>query len=112
MLTFPSCETRLELENRSVGRERQCFETRLFLGEGLVDDALRGGMDPGIGHRVQPVLKLSVGIVEVAERTSEEEVLAKIAERPLDLALRFCPIRPAGTRLEAVMSGKVEETAV
>src|SRR5215211_2626095 len=85
---------------------------RLFLGEGLVDDALRGGMDPGIGHRVEPMPQLSVEIVEVAERASEEEVLAKIAERPLDLALGLGPVRPAGFGLEAVMPGKVDEAAV
>src|SRR4030088_2227113 len=64
-----------ELENRSVGRERQRFEIRLFLGEGLVDHALRGRVDPGIGDRVEPVPELNVEIVEVAERAAGEELL-------------------------------------
>ena len=43
---------------------------------------------------------------------AEEEVLADVAERPLDLALRFGPIGPAGARLKAVMAGEVDEGAV
>ena len=43
---------------------------RLFLGEGFVDDALRGGVDTGIGDVVEPTAELSVEIVEVAERTA------------------------------------------
>src|SRR5215475_8962507 len=90
-----------ELENRSVGRERQRFEMRLFLGESLIDDALGGGVNPGIGDRVEPVPELTVEIVEVAECAAEEEVLANITERPLHLALGFRSIGPAGAGLEA-----------
>jgi hypothetical protein len=61
---------------------------RLFLGEGFVDDALRGGVDTGIGDVVEPTAELSVEIVEVAERTAEEEVLANVAERPFNFARR------------------------
>jgi hypothetical protein len=69
-------------------------------------------VDTGIGDRVEPMPELSVEIIEVAERTAEEEVLANIAERPLDLALGLGPVRPAGFGLEAVMPGKVDEAAV
>ena len=85
---------------------------RLFLGEGFVDDALRGGVDTGIGDVVEPTAELSVEIVEVAERTAEEEVLANVAERPFNFALGLGPVRPAGTGLETVMPGKIEEAAV
>jgi hypothetical protein len=76
-----------ELENRSVGRERQRFEMWLFPGEGFVDDALRGRVDTGIGDRVEPMPELSVEIIEVAERTAEEEVLANNS----GTAARPCP---------------------
>jgi hypothetical protein len=39
-----------ELDNRSVGGERQRFEMRLFLGEGFVDDTLGGRVNPGISE--------------------------------------------------------------
>jgi hypothetical protein len=76
-----------ELENRSVGHERQRFEMWLFPGEGFVDDALRGRVDTGIGDRVEPMPELSVEIIEVAERTAEEEVLANNS----GTAARPCP---------------------
>src|SRR5689334_2678744 len=53
--------------------------------------------------------ELVVQVVEVAERATEKEVLADVAERPLDLALRFGAIGPAGAGLEAVMAGEVDE---
>jgi hypothetical protein len=85
---------------------------QLFLAEGFVDDELRGRVDPGIGDRVEPVPQLRVEIIEAAERAAEEEVLANIAERPLNLALGFGPVGPAGFGLKAVMAGEVEQTAV
>ena len=101
-----------ELEDRSVGGERQRLEDRLLLGEGFVDDALCGRVHTGIGDRVEPVPELGIEVVEVAERCAQEEVLANVAERPLDLALGLGPIRPAGARLEAVVPRKVEKGAV
>ena len=56
--------------------------------------------------------ELRVEIVEVAEAAAEEEVLADVAERPLDLALRLGPVRPAGLRQEAVVAGELEQGAV
>ena len=56
--------------------------------------------------------ELLVEVVEIAERAAEEEVLADVAEGPLDLALRFRPIGPAGARLKTVMTGEVDEGAV
>jgi len=40
-----------QLEDRSEGRQRQQFEVQLLLGEGLVDDALGGGVNTRIGNR-------------------------------------------------------------
>ena len=77
--------------------QRQWHQRRLFLGEGLVDDPTGGGVHPRIGDRIEPMPKLGIEIVEIAERAAEEEVLADVAERPLDLALRLRPDR-AGMR--------------
>ena len=43
---------------------------------------------------------------------AEEEVLADVAERPLDLALRFGPVGAAGSGQEAVVLGERNERAV
>ena len=40
-----------------------------------------------IGHRIEPMLQLSIQIVEIAEAAGEEEVLADRAIGSLDLAL-------------------------
>ena len=86
--------------------------TRLFLGEGLVDDAAGRGVNARIGDRIQPMAELTVQIVEIAEGPAEEEVLADVAERPLDLALGLGPIGPAGAGLEAVMAGEIDKRAI
>ena len=41
-------------------------------------------MHTRIGDRVEPVPHLDIEVVEIAERGAEEEVLADVAERPLD----------------------------
>ena len=69
-------------------------------------------MHARVGDHIEPSTELRVQIVEIAEGAAEEEVLANVAERPLDLALGFRPIGPAGARLEAVMAGEVDEGAV
>jgi len=55
---------------------------------------------------------LGVQVVEIAEGAGEEEVLANVPIGPLNLSLGFRPIRSAGLRLEAVMSGEVDERAI
>jgi len=42
-----------------------------------------------VGHGIEPGDELSVEVVEVAEAAAEKEVLADIAERPLDFPLVF-----------------------
>ena len=39
---------------------------RHFLGEGLVDDALRSRVQPSIGNRIKPPAKLDIEIVKIA----------------------------------------------
>src|SRR5271168_131261 len=56
--------------------------------------------------------ELVVEILEIAKDAAEKEVLADVAERPLDLTLRFCAIGPTGARLKAVMTGEVDKGAV
>ena len=69
-------------------------------------------MHARVGDHIEPMTELLVQVVEIAEGAAEKEVLADVAERPLDLALRFGPIGPAGARLEAVVPGEVDEGAV
>ena len=54
-----------------------------------------------VGDAVEPVAELAVEVIEIAERATEEEVFADVAERPLDLALRLGAIGPAGPGREA-----------
>ena len=70
---------------------KKLFKLRTFLGETLGDDTPGRGMHAHIGNLVEPLSQLLVEIVEVAEQAGEEEVLADVAERPLDLALRLGP---------------------
>ena len=102
----------LEPENRAERHQRQGLELRLLLGEGLGDDPAGGGVDPRVGDRVEPVAELGVQVVEVLERAGEEEVLADVAVRPLDLALGLGPVGPAGLGVEAVVAGEVDQRPV
>ena len=77
----------LELEQRVEGEGRQGLQFGLLGGEGFRDDPLGGAVQPDIGDRRKPVVELGVEIVEIAEGAAEEEVLADVAEWPLDLAL-------------------------
>ena len=81
-----------------VGDCRQRRQARRFLREGFVDDPARCGVNARIGHLGTPRLELGVQIIHVPEASRQEEVLADIAERPLDLALRFRAIWPASPR--------------
>jgi hypothetical protein len=60
-------------------------------------------VQPDVGDHRKPVIELRVEIVEIAEGAAEEEVLADVAERPLDFALGLGAIGPAGSGQEAVM---------
>jgi len=101
-----------QLQERAEGRQRQQFEVRLLFGEGLVDHTLGGGVHSRIGNRIEPMPQLGVQVVEVAERAGEEEVLADVPIRPLDLAFGFGPVRSASLWLEAIVPGEVNERAV
>src|SRR5262249_37081082 len=89
---------------------------RLQLGllgrESLGDDALGGAVNADVGDPIEPIDELRVEVLEVAEAAAEKEVLADIAERPLDLSFGFCPIGSAGARLEAIMLRQREQRAV
>ena len=78
----------LERQNGIEGSEGQRLQLPLLCREGLRDDPLRRAVQPHIGD-VEPVPKLIVEVLEVAERARQEEVLADVAERPLDFTLRL-----------------------
>src|SRR5208282_4302070 len=69
------------------------LELGTFLGEMLGDNAPGRCVDARVGHLIEPLTELHIEIVEVSEAPAEEEVLTDVAERPLDLSLRFGPIR-------------------
>ena len=60
-------EPSFELQHRAIGSKWQWLQRRLFFGEGLVDDPLRGRVHPRIGDRVEPVTELDIEVVEIAE---------------------------------------------
>lgn len=76
-----------ELEQSVEGHRRQRLEIGLLGGEGLCHDPLCRGVQPDIGDAAEPSLQLRVQIIEIPEGACEEEVLADIAERALDLSL-------------------------
>ena len=102
----------LELEHGIEAMLGQRLQLRLLGGERLGDDALGRAMDADVGDGVEPIGELSVEIVEIAEAASEEEVLADVAERPLNLALGFGPVRPAGAGLEAIVLRQRQQRAI
>ena len=102
----------LKLEHGAERHQRQGLEHELLFGKGFVDDALGRRMHARVGHRPEPMGELSVQVVEIAEQAGEEEVLADVAERPLDFPLGLGPVGAAGLRMEAVMCGTVDQRAV
>ena len=102
----------LKPEDCWVAGKRQGLERTPFFDKRLVDHPPGRRMHARIGNRVEPMPQLTIQIFEIAEGAGEKEVLPDIAERPLDLAFRLCPVGPAGARLEAVMAAQIEERAI
>jgi hypothetical protein len=102
----------LELEQRVEGKRRQLLQFGLLGSKSIRDDALGGAVQPDIGDCRKPVVELGVEIVEIAEAAAEEEVLADVAEWPLDLALGLGAIRPAGPGQEAVVLAERHQGAI
>jgi hypothetical protein len=97
------------------GLERACcqrLQRRTLLGEMLGHNAPGRRMGARIGNLVEPLAELLIEIVEVAEAPAEEEVLADVAERTLDLALCLGPIRLARLWQVAVVAGEREQRAI
>ena len=76
-----------QLEHSVEAMLGQRLQFGLLGRECLGDDPLGGAVDADIGDGTEPVDELSVEVLKVAEATAEKEVLADIAERPLDLSL-------------------------
>jgi hypothetical protein len=99
-----------ELQHGVEAMLRQFLQLWLLGVERFGDNTLGGAVDPDVGDGVEPVDQLRVEIFEVAEAATEEEVLSDIAERSLDLALGFGPVRTTGTRLEAIVRGQRQQS--
>lgn len=83
-----------------------------LLGESFVDDMPYGGVNPRVCDRVQPVTQLGVQVFEIAKGPGQEEVLANVAERPLDPAFRFGAVRPTRLGMKTIVAGKIDESTV
>ena len=102
----------LQPQDGPEGGQRQRPQEGMLLGKGLHDNAARGGMNARVGHGGQPVLQLPVQVLEIAKGAGQEEVLADVAEGPLDLAFGLGPVRAAGFGMEAEVPGQVDQRAV
>ena len=79
----------IELEDRAERDQRQVQQCRPLLDERLIHDPAGRCMKARVGDIAQPVFKLQIETVEIAEDATEEEVFADVAEWPFDFALRF-----------------------
>ncbi len=84
-------------QNRFIRVRGQSQKIRCLFGKMLIHDPLCGRMLPRVGDGRAPFLELGIQIFNVAEAAPQEEVLPDIAERPLDFAFRFGPIRLTST---------------
>ena len=82
-----------------------------LLGEMLGDNALGRGMDARIGDLIEPLAELRVEIVEKTKAATEEEVLADVTQRALDLSLGFGRVWLPLLWQETVVAGKLEQGA-
>jgi hypothetical protein len=102
----------LQLEHAAVGCQRHRPQHRAFLSERLIDHTFSGRVGARVGHRIEPVTQLDIEVFEIAEAAGEEEILADVAERPLDLPLGLGAIWAAGLRLEAKMPRQIDQASV
>ena len=92
--------------------DRQRSQRAPLLGEVLEHDAACRAMQPAVGDLVEPLAELQVEVVEVAEAAGQEEVLAHVAERPLDSSLGLGPVGAAGPGHGAVVGGEIQQLVV
>src|SRR6266576_1904678 len=101
-----------QLEHGVEAMLGQRLQFGLLGRESLSDDPLGGAVDADVGDGTEPVDELSVEVIEVAKAATKKEVLADIAERPLDLPFCLGSIGSAGARLEAIMLRQREQRTV
>ncbi len=93
----------LNAQHRVEASCGQSLQVRLLFTEVLDNDAPSGAVAAYISYRIEPVAQLPVHVVNILEAARQVEVSTDVAVRPLDLALGFCPVSPAGAGHEAVM---------
>ena len=88
----------LHTQHRGVRMHGHRLERFSLLGERFVDPPPGRAMHALVGHRRAPVPELGIQIVQVGELGAEEEVLAHVAQHPLDFALgEGCQLQPIRT---------------
>ena len=71
-----------------------------------------GGMNPNIGHRVEPDPQAVVQRLKWQERLTQQEATADVLDAVFHLAFSLGPVRSAGSGLKPVAAGKVQEPRV
>lgn len=87
-------------------------EERLFKREGFSDGDVETGAPSVGGDTLAPGVSLGIEIVEVAEAAGGKEVVADIANGPLDAALLIAPGNGHWTGIITMMGGKGEQRGV
>jgi hypothetical protein len=77
----------LQLKHGVEAPCREALQLRLLGGEGFGNDPLCRAVHTDVGDGIKPVDQLDIEIFQIAEAPAQEEVLADIADRPLDLPL-------------------------
>lgn len=96
-------DTPLNRQHRAVGIRWQLSQGRELLGECLINNASRRGMDARVCNLHPPSFELCVEIIQIPERPTEEKVLPDVAEWPFYLAFRLGPISLTGARRAVIM---------
>ena len=95
-------------QGRGVVGQRQ--QTWRLIGEHLAHGAVRlAGAAPVGGETATPGIRLGIEVVEIGEAAGREKGLADVTDGTLYAALLVAARHGYGTRLEAVVSGKLQQ---
>lgn len=69
-------------------------------------------MPARVDNGIEPMTQLPIEVVEMAERSSQKEILPDVPKRPPHLAFGLGAIGPTGSWMEAEMAGKIDKVAI